>query len=144
MFRPSRTSARHSVVFLSSAWPWNCRAAARWVRIRRACTMLWPSPVYIRIGLPGISIGGINAAIIAGNPPNMRVDRLREFWTQVTTDAPRQWFGWAAAKGDGARNLLNQFSANLALMQGAKGFFTARPLLPWFRNARGNQPLRHP
>jgi hypothetical protein len=40
----------------------------------------------------------------------MRVDRLREFWTQVTSDAPRHWFGWAVAKGDGGRNLLNQFS----------------------------------
>jgi NTE family protein len=38
--------------------------------------------------IAGISIRGINAAIIAGNPPNMRVDRLREFWTQVTSDAP--------------------------------------------------------
>jgi len=38
--------------------------------------------------IAGISIGGINAAIIAGNPPNVRVDRLREFWTQVTSDAP--------------------------------------------------------
>ena len=38
--------------------------------------------------IAGISIGAINAAIIAGNPPNARVDRLREFWTQVTSDAP--------------------------------------------------------
>jgi NTE family protein len=83
--------------------------------------------------IAGISIGGINAAIIAGNPPNMRVNRLREFWTQVTSDAPRHWFGWAGAKGDGARKLLNQFSANLALMQGANGFFTARPLAPWLQ-----------
>ena len=60
--------------------------------------------------IAGISIGGINAAIIAGNSPNVRVDRLREFWTQVTSDAPRHWFGWAVAKGDGGRNLLNQFS----------------------------------
>jgi NTE family protein len=29
--------------------------------------------------IAGISIGAINAAIIAGNPPNSRVDRLREF-----------------------------------------------------------------
>jgi NTE family protein len=63
----------------------------------------------------------------------MRVDRLRGFWTQVTTDAPRHWFGSAAAKGDGARNLLNHFSANLAPMRGAKGFFTARPLSPWLQ-----------
>ena len=41
--------------------------------------------------IAGISIGGINAAIIAGNPPNMRVDRLREFWTHVTSDAPRHY-----------------------------------------------------
>ena len=33
----------------------------------------------------GISIGAINAAIIAGNPPESRVERLREFWTQVTS-----------------------------------------------------------
>jgi NTE family protein len=83
--------------------------------------------------IAGISIGGINAAIIAGNPPNMRIDRLRQFWTKVTSEAPWNCFGWAEAKGDGARNLLNQFSANVALMQGANGFFTARPLSPWLR-----------
>ena len=38
--------------------------------------------------IAGISIGAINAAIIAGNAPNDRVDRLREFWTQVTSDGP--------------------------------------------------------
>jgi NTE family protein len=41
--------------------------------------------------IAGISIGAINAAIIAGNAPNDRVDRLREFWTQVTSDGP--WLG---------------------------------------------------
>src|ERR1700730_2921524 len=38
--------------------------------------------------IAGISIGAINGAIIAGNPPHSRVDRLREFWTQVTSTAP--------------------------------------------------------
>jgi NTE family protein len=33
----------------------------------------------------GISIGAINAAIIAGNAPDKRVDRLREFWETVST-----------------------------------------------------------
>ena len=33
----------------------------------------------------GVSIGAINAAIIAGNPPNERIEKLREFWRQVTT-----------------------------------------------------------
>jgi NTE family protein len=83
--------------------------------------------------IAGISIGGINAAIIAGNPPNTRVDRLREFWNQVTSDTSQPWFGWAETRSDGARNLLNHFSANLALLQGAKGFFTARPLSPWLQ-----------
>src|ERR1700748_3863090 len=32
----------------------------------------------------GISIGAINAALIAGNSPEKRVDRLREFWETVS------------------------------------------------------------
>ncbi len=31
----------------------------------------------------GISIGAINSALIAGNPPERRVERLREFWETV-------------------------------------------------------------
>jgi NTE family protein len=33
----------------------------------------------------GISIGAINAALIAGNPPEGRVEKLREFWEAVST-----------------------------------------------------------
>ena len=33
----------------------------------------------------GISIGAINAAIIAGNPPDARVARLRAFWEQASS-----------------------------------------------------------
>ena len=36
----------------------------------------------------GISIGAINAALIAGNPPESRVEKLREFWQQITTPLP--------------------------------------------------------
>src|ERR1700722_3558102 len=32
----------------------------------------------------GISIGAINSAIIAGNPPEKRVDRLRQFWETIS------------------------------------------------------------
>src|SRR5580765_4733671 len=59
--------------------------------------------------IAGISIGAINAAIIAGNPPNSRVDRLREFWTQVTSNG---LWNWSAnpfvdlARSDDSRNLL--------------------------------------
>lgn len=32
----------------------------------------------------GVSIGAINTALIAGNPPGRRVERLRAFWERVT------------------------------------------------------------
>src|SRR5437867_12609688 len=34
--------------------------------------------------IAGISIGAINAALIAGNPAEKRVERLREFWETVS------------------------------------------------------------
>jgi NTE family protein len=101
----------------------------------------------------GISIGAINSAIIAGNPPEKRVDRLREFWWLVTggnapwqarsksdaEEAPVTPFAfWGSPdnfaslwKGDTARAVLNQWSANYALFAGAAGFFAPRPLSPW-------------
>src|SRR5437879_5465905 len=39
----------------------------------------------------GISIGAINAAIIAGNPPERRVDQLRAFWDTVTGSPLGSW-----------------------------------------------------
>jgi NTE family protein len=86
----------------------------------------------------GISIGAINAAIIAGNPPNCRVDRLREFWTQVTSSPAWDWLGNAfgdVARSDPGRNVLNQMSANLAAAFGAEGFFSVRPVTPWLQPA---------
>jgi len=79
--------------------------------------------------IAGISIGAINAAIIAGNPPGARVDRLREFWTQTTSSAPWSW----PVLGDDTRNFLNQMSANFALACGATEFFSARPMTPWMQ-----------
>jgi NTE family protein len=85
--------------------------------------------------IAGISIGAINAAIIAGNPPALRVDRLREFWTRVTSGSPWPWFDFGPSNGDLTRNLMNVASANLALTRGADGFFTARPFSPWLQPA---------
>jgi NTE family protein len=84
--------------------------------------------------IAGVSIGGINAAIIAGNPVNSRIDHLRDFWTLVTSDGPWSCFHparFGLARGDSARNLFNQFSAGLALANGAEGFFAARQVIPW-------------
>lgn len=86
--------------------------------------------------IAGISIGAINGAIIAGNPPHSRVDRLREFWTQVTSSAAWDWSNNPfvdLSRSDDTRNLLNQMSANLAASFGATGFFAARPLMPWLQ-----------
>lgn len=86
--------------------------------------------------IAGISIGAINAAIIAGNPPESRVDRLREFWTQVTSDATWHWSGKPFTdlmSSDHTRNFLNQVNASFAAVFGASGFFSARPLSPWLQ-----------
>src|SRR5882757_5145079 len=87
--------------------------------------------------IASMSIGAINAAIIAGNPPNSRVDRLREFWMQVTADRP--WSVGNAyiglARGDASRQLLNHMSAGFAMASGARGFFAARPVFPWLQPA---------
>lgn len=86
--------------------------------------------------ISGVSIGAMNAAIIAGNPPDTRIDRLRDFWTQVTADGPWPGAGDACvsfAKGDAMRQLINQMSANFAIVGGARGFFSPRPIPPWFQ-----------
>jgi len=86
--------------------------------------------------ISGVSIGAINAAIIAGNPPDTRIDRLRDFWTQVTADGPWPGAGdacFSLAKGDAMRQLINQMSANFATVGGARGFFGPRPIPPWFQ-----------
>src|SRR4051812_4589922 len=78
----------------------------------------------------GISIGAINAAIIAGNAPEKRVDRLKEFWNMVSS--PVSWN--PITPGDRARSLFNETSAALIATFGVPGFFTPRlppaPLWP--------------
>src|SRR5439155_24494890 len=36
----------------------------------------------------GVSIGAINGALIAGNPVERRLERLREFWDRVSSGLP--------------------------------------------------------
>src|SRR3981081_12810 len=82
----------------------------------------------------GISIGAINAALIAGNPPETRVDRLRAF-REGGTSAPwslvRNGVRRVLGRGDLARELTNQASAAFALVAGAWGFFAPRASPPW-------------
>jgi NTE family protein len=78
----------------------------------------------------GISIGAINAAIIAGNAADKRVDRLKEFWNMVSS--PVSWN--PITSGERARSLFNETSAALIATFGVPGFFTPRippaPLWP--------------
>src|SRR3954462_10727846 len=55
----------------------------------------------------GISIGAVNAAIIAGNALENRVERLKQFWEMVSAPVP-----WSPiASGERARSLFNETSA---------------------------------
>jgi hypothetical protein len=64
---------------LSGASPCCCRAVAPSVPIRPASARRSPRLPSPRL-VAGISIGSINAALIAGNPPDERVAKLRAFW----------------------------------------------------------------
>jgi NTE family protein len=80
--------------------------------------------------IAGISIGAINAALIAGNPPERRRARLRAFWEQVSSPV----FWQPLLDGDHARTAFNETSAALIATFGVPGFFAPRippaPLWP--------------
>ena len=74
----------------------------------------------------GISIGAINAALIAGNAPERRVDRLREFWDLVSAQSPIV----LPAAMDAARPMMNRMAAASAIFFGIQGFFAPRMPMP--------------
>jgi len=76
----------------------------------------------------GVSIGAINAALIAGNAPAARVDRLAEFWDMVSSASPLI----PPASFDIFRPSLNRISANAAATFGVPGFFAPRVPPPYF------------
>jgi NTE family protein len=104
----------------------------------------------------GISVGAINSALIAGNPPDARVDRLRQFWEHITdpstahadaiaklsertaASALPTWspsISVGALQGELTRSAMNQLSAGMALVRGAPGFFAPRFPVPWLQPA---------
>jgi NTE family protein len=92
--------------------------------------------------LAGISIGALNAAIIAGSPEAERVGRLREFWETICA-CP---MGWPAGEGLAdalpfafdLRSLNNAMAATRALFQGQPGFFKPRFPSPLWSPFSGN------
>ena len=76
----------------------------------------------------GVSIGAINAALIAGNPPERRVERLREFWDRVSAQLPFT----PLASMDSMRPMFDQMSTASAFVFGVPGFFSPRLVPPFF------------
>ena len=72
--------------------------------------------------IAGISIGAINAALIAGNEPARRVERLREFWHLVSSGVVPP----IAVPTTAGRDLFNESSATQAMLFGVPGFFKPR------------------
>jgi NTE family protein len=77
--------------------------------------------------LAGVSIGAINATIIAGNRREDRLPRLREFWDRIT----RRRLLPAVSEGDDLRRLRSVQSAFTTLALGTPGFFRPNPINPW-------------
>ena len=67
----------------------------------------------------GTSIGAINGAIIAGNPPESRVARLAAFWERISRPSIAEAFGWAPALADAWRR-------TEATMAGVPGLYAPR------------------
>jgi len=88
--------------------------------------------------LAGASIGAVIAAIIAGNPPERRVERLRRFWDAAAADVvPLASFGLGQLGQEGPwRRAQGWASALQAHLLGRPGMF--RPRL--FPGAEGDAP----
>ncbi|MBU6439519.1 MAG: patatin-like phospholipase family protein [Betaproteobacteria bacterium] len=71
----------------------------------------------------GVSIGAINAALIAGNPPGKRLERLREFWELVSSPMP---VALAQVLDGDLRGAFNEASALRGVLFGVTGFFMPR------------------
>jgi NTE family protein len=82
---------------------------------------------YLPDWVAGISIGAINATIIAGNAPEHRVARLREFWDGITATSA----SWPAGFGGPFGSWHQQASALTAVMFGQPGFFVPRKPFEW-------------
>jgi NTE family protein len=66
----------------------------------------------------GISIGAINAAIIAGNPKERRLERLKDFWHLVTGN-----LDWWERVPNYSEKLTNAWKIWLTMAGGVSGFF---------------------
>ena len=84
----------------------------------------------------GSSIGAINAAILAGNPPEQRLSKLRSFWKRVEREAaPDEWVDpLALARTGPLRHLRNWGNILATRTTGTPGLF--QPRLPGMGRSR--------
>jgi NTE family protein len=75
----------------------------------------------------GVSIGAINSAIIAGNPPDRRLERLHAFWDRITDR--KIWH--YTPDGDVYRKARNLVSSFMTTTLGQQGFFKPHATNPW-------------
>lgn len=79
----------------------------------------------------GISIGAINAAIVAGNPPENRLQKLKQFWQTISTPVSMPGLEyWIDNRS--VRKFYNYWNAQATLMLGQPGFFLPRIINPYF------------
>lgn len=81
----------------------------------------------------GASAGAITGAIVAGNPPERRLERLREFWAAATLDTV-----FAPFAHEKLRQYYNGWHVAWSAMFGRPGIFTHR--LPGFWGALPGTP----
>ena len=90
--------------------------------------------------IAGISVGAINSALIAGNPPEARLEKLRAFWERVSTPLSWPGTGWLSASGK-ATPTLDPFdlAAGPAAWIGAMGlaFLSGQPQDRYANSLRG-------
>ena len=73
----------------------------------------------------GISIGGFNSAIIAGNKPENRIAMLNKFWDKITTTVPIPMMAEL-----GLAKIHNWWGAQSSLINGQPGFFKPKLVRP--------------
>ena len=91
----------------------------------------------------GISIGALNSAILAGNAPEKRVERLIEFWDTICSSAifpewPKDDQNAPKLGGD-LRSAASSFAAFRSLLEGQRGFYKLRFPPPFLMPGGGPQ-----
>lgn len=87
----------------------------------------------------GISIGAINAAIIAGNPPERRVEQLRAFWELVSGGLPN----FCLPEQQEIREAAHLAAAGAVALWGIPGFFRPHGLPAWWAPAGSPEALSY-